>query len=342
MSCDRLVALILMFVVAAIIIAYQILFAKQKSNNHNGDIQSNVDEAEILAQNQVNESLQMDQAGLVTWYNNRVRRHRLTFIVAIIFLSIYFLPFTMVFVYVLIGGLFNGNHNSYVSLGVLLFFVPILIYYFKRKNKEVTDIVKGNLYVELNEKQFPKIWAACYQLMQKMHLSQQLKVYYVKKEAVEASVITKGNIIYLLLSRGMISHSHKKFKDVESIIGHELGHVRQKDARIMLMSKKVISVLVELMFVGLLIGMLFSFLGWGDPTLGKQMLAPTLIYWLFITHRRHAEYLADMASIIFVEKSTIGELIELQMSGNGTFSYPSRSARTSYINRIKLKFTVIN
>jgi Zn-dependent protease with chaperone function len=196
--------------------------------------------------------------------------------------------------------------------------------------------------VELNESQFKKIWAASHEIMLKMKLSHKLRIYYVKKNQAEASVVLEGNTIYLLLSRGMITYSQHNFKDVESIIGHEFGHVCQGDSKILLIGKNTIQIPLIMSVAS------WIFLKFGDYTALTGMFRLQqdlggswfiLFYcWLFVVQRREAEYLADVASIIFVENSTIKDIIEKSVPQSGNLNYPSKSRRLAFIQKSLEKY----
>lgn len=223
-------------------------------------------------------------------------------------------------------------------------YLATLIYYYRAKKKKVVSLLNSEIYIELNEKQFPDLWRACYKILGSMGLNLPLRIFYAKRDQIEASVILEDNTINLLLSRGIISYSGKNFKHVESIIGHELGHVYQGDTYYMIISRNVSRVPAMLTVLSLVITILTVSDSNDKPTISLMGL---LNYWhIFnlyvglIKHRKKAEYLADMASLTFVKDSAIKELVSSYMPKRSTLSYPSANQRTAFLDKWIRKFAL--
>lgn len=225
-----------------------------------------------------------------------------------------------------------------IGLGVIIYFVSIA-YYLINKNKSISDALSSSKYVLLRENQFPAIRECCHQLMEKMDLGgYTLFIYYVKTDAFEASVLADEQEINLLLSRSLITYYQSNPKDVESILGHEFGHVYQGDTKMLLVNRTSIQIpgIIGTISAAILaLGIIISLIqGNGLPQVSGNILI-VFYYWTLVGQRREAELLADLASLAFVENSTIEGLIDKYMPKYGTFNYPSNLQRLNFLKLVK-------
>jgi hypothetical protein len=237
----------------------------------------------------------------------------------------------------------SGNAGS-GEIGILILgLIPIsamAYYYLSNTYKSVQGIFLENNYVNLRTEQFPHLWGICTELRKKMALENYgLNIFYLKSNTLEAHVTVEKNEIFLILSRGLISYSHNNLKETESIIAHEFGHVAQGDNKIGLIAKKTIQIPAIIGTVSFVIMALFMvvtlFEGGNFTTSGGSAIVIVSNYWMLVRSRKSSEFLADMASYIFVQHSKIENLIADFMPEKGSFTYPSRNERLKSIETIK-------
>lgn len=215
--------------------------------------------------------------------------------------------------------------------------------YLNLASKKVENVISSARYVQLREDQFKKIWSSCYTFMSKMNLQYALKIYYVKIDSFEASVVLEDEVVYLFLSRNLISYSHNHYEDVEAIIGHEFGHVVQGDTRMMIVTRKAVEIPA---IIGTISAIITAVMMIGALLAGKELVEVSLSamlvvnYWQLVFLRRSAEHLSDMASLAFTEKTTIRSIIEKYIPEKRTLQYPSKSQRLMFINKLLNKYTV--
>ena len=231
-------------------------------------------------------------------------------------------------------------------LGLLsvIFNLVILVYVLFFYLSKIKQLLPKSSYIEINTGIYNEIWRVCNEIVEKLDLGNlKLKIYYLKTNSIEAHITLEKGIIHLFLSRGLISHSHNHFKEFESILGHEFGHIVQGDSKLFLITKKAFGLPILLNDIRLCLSvvatifLLFFAPREMDSTLTTVVIS--LIYRRFYTGfnrlRKESEFLADICSLIIIEKSQITKIIEDYLPDINSPNYPSKKERLKSIELFK-------
>lgn len=227
-------------------------------------------------------------------------------------------------------------------------FISLVMYgimgsmYYNISSNKIEEEINHTAYLKLNRQQFPNIWAMCDSIMTSMNIDPHtLEIYYVKNSAFEAHVRLEDNTIYLFLSRGAVSHANVNSIELKSVLGHEFGHVLQRDTKMLLANKRLITIpgiisIAMLLFCYL--SVFFNLRAFSAPEY-FQSLWMTILFLNMLNKRQDAEYLADTASKVFVENSVMEDVIEKYVPQKGTLSYPSKKERLEQLKQNIERFT---
>jgi len=223
-----------------------------------------------------------------------------------------------------------------------LVLVYIVYYYLQRMKR----LIPKATYVEINLEDYKEIGDICNAIIDKLGLKGlKLKMYYVKTNRIEAHITLEGGKAHLFLSRGLISYSHHALKEVESILGHEFGHIVQGDSKLFLITKRAFRfpiVINNIQLVLTLVLVVLTFMAdHRQAGAGLTQLTIVLFYrWLYSgvnKFRKEAEFLADLCSVIFIENSQIATIIKNYLPDIQSPNYPSkkeRLGRIAFVSRI--------
>ena len=216
----------------------------------------------------------------------------------------------------------------------LLFSFSVWAFYYKSKKKKVVYSLQNGHFKEINSNQLPFIWSICKNLIEAMRLdSYSLRIIYIKSDFFEAYTVLEDEYIYLFLSRGFITHAEQNMKNIESILGHEFGHVLLGDNKSFLSKKKFMFIPVIFIIMQYLLVMLFYTQMPSMESISVDLFIILTLHSI-LKERKNSEYLADIASIIFVENSNIKNIINSMVPDVVTFDYPSSSMRIQFIDSV--------
>lgn len=284
-----------------------------------------------------------DHHTLSAWYRKTAQRHQGSLSAINGYIIFYFIVQGIVFISTVpYAGTIDGGTGTIIFLSVILYIWMLTKYVFDR-SENLLDTISWCKYVRLKEDQFPDIWNISYSLMGKMGLRHYtLVMYYAKKDAINASVMLEGNTVYLVLTRGLTTIHRDRPKDVESILAHEFGHVYQGDTRMLYVNRRSIQIPAIIGTVLVIVNIIIALCLWlkGQPLEIPKVTPSSILilhYWHLVYLRKEAEYLSDMASMIFVQESSLPEIIEKYFPDHATFNYPSSSQRIRFIELITKK-----
>lgn len=218
-----------------------------------------------------------------------------------------------------------------LSVSLLTFFYPFFI----QRNR-----LKTISHVKLNREQFKHIWNIIDNLVEKMELDKyEISLYLLKNNSYEAHVSKTNNTVNLYISRNLVSYYSQDQDEFKAIIAHELGHVFQRDTRLLILSGKIL----VLPTILVLIAALYIYLTLGSNSLRFVGFFGLIIFTFskIVIRRQKAENLADTASIIFLEKTSIISALQKFVSNNDSFWYPSKAERINFIETTLKKFKKI-
>jgi Zn-dependent protease with chaperone function len=221
-----------------------------------------------------------------------------------------------------------------VQLLANLFALGMFIHELSRKKYERLEDIPNQ---KLERTQLVSLWNIVDEIMQKADLADyDVEIYYLKINTPEAHVNRADKLVTLYLSRGLIASVSDKKGYLESVIGHEIGHVRQKDTRLTIINSTSFIAPVMVIILFAVIGV-FLF-GINDARAGGTAVMMISSFVFFIQKRTDAEYLADIGSIVFTRNFTIAKVIEELVAQKTKTGYPSKAARIVNINNVLKKF----
>ncbi|WP_343663109.1 M48 family metalloprotease [Chryseobacterium mucoviscidosis] len=232
--------------------------------------------------------------------------------------------------------------NLFFSLLMSVIILLYILYYYTRTIK---NLLPKSTYTEINNETHKGIWEMCHKTMDQINLRKlRLKIYYMKTNTVDAHITLENNTVHLFLSRGIISHSYHSSKDVESILGHEFGHICQGDSKLFLITKRAFGLPIFLnnlqLILNLALTVLVIFFAPGGLGACIAQLILLLIYRRLYTGfsrlRKESEFLADSCSLIFIENSQIAKIVENYLPDIDSPNYPSRKERLKNIESFSI------
>ncbi len=194
-----------------------------------------------------------------------------------------------------------------------------------------------------SEDDFPEVWALAVDLRKRMSLEKySLKMYYIRSSDVGCFVNVDRHQIHLFVSRGFVANMDIAPKDCESILAHEFGHVYQGDNKLFLVNKAVITIPAVIIiitgFISVLLSAIIFASGNGVPNFTGGINFIYVFTLISLTQKKtEAEYLADLASIVFVENSTIANVIS-KFSSPLPKKYSMKNLRLINLERTLSKF----
>lgn len=275
---------------------------------------------------------------LKTFYFKRANKHRSKLTWRVFLLIV--LPVANILLTFLFPPRTYDEFTPYSLIASLLYSLLILLYVTYHYVRKTKNLLPKSTFVEINKDLYREIWDVCYGLMSKLNLKEiDLKIYYVKTNAIDAHITLEGSTAHLFLSRSLISHSHNSLKEFESILGHEFGHIYQGDSKLFLITKNVFE--IPLAINSILLGLNCILIIFAIPN-GVDACIPILsrIIILLLYHRLfkgmgrlrvEAELLADLCSLIIVQDSQITKIVKKYLPEHISDNYPSKTARLECI-----------
>lgn len=199
--------------------------------------------------------------------------------------------------------------------------------------------------IKLNKSQFLELWEMAKQLLDRMNLNNyQLKIYYIKSSSIGCFVNEDRQQIFLFISRGFVANMDIAPKDCESILAHEFGHVYQGDGNLFFVNKNLLTVPGVLVIISSIIVAIVALIsvvsGAGLPKLLGGINFVYVFTLITLNNKKtEAENLADLASLAYVENSTIKSVInnfsELTIKN---IKYSNKTARLLYLEKAIAQF----
>ncbi|NLR77112.1 M48 family metalloprotease [Chitinophaga eiseniae] len=203
-----------------------------------------------------------------------------------------------------------------VASGVSL----LLLFYNSKKSR----LDKGN-YVYLERSDFKPIWQFIDEALLKMELDHyNVQLCYFKTNALEAHVSVKDETITLYLSRGLINLFSTNVLYFKSILFHELGHVLQKDKKLLQISNRIFWFPAILFVIAFLIS---AFNGNFFKSYVGMFGIIFLSFSRLFLKRRNAEMLADTAALAYLENTSIKDVIQKIFTPKISIWYPTQQER---------------
>ncbi|MBA4850932.1 M48 family metalloprotease [Emticicia sp. BO119] len=200
-------------------------------------------------------------------------------------------------------------------------FIQIYPFIFFRLNHYLKEVN----YKRLDRNSFQSLWSLIDDLSQSMSLNMNVQLFYLQENNFEAHILKEKDNINLFLSRKMISFYSQDLQKFKVILAHEFGHVIQGDTKFLLSGVQSLRKSFIISYIGFIIAYIIG-LEYG----ASAVLAITsFIYYSIFRKRRHeAEYLADIASVCYLQNKTIAEVLELSIIKDTPF-YPTKMKRLS-------------
>ncbi|SHL34843.1 M48 family metalloprotease [Flavobacterium chilense] len=228
----------------------------------------------------------------------------------------------------------EGTSLPYMVVISILTIIQINIFLFTGIKNRLNDIN----YTKLTRDSFNGIWLTIDELASSMNIqSKSINIYYLHTNSFEAHVLKKDNKILLYLTRNIVSFYSQDKEKFKSIIAHELGHILQNDSRFMLVGLNLMIIPTLLVFIG---GFLLLVSGTSLELFSSFGGIIFLTFFKFVTKRKESEFLADTASLCYLESTHILEVIEASEVTTAKFFYPTKNERVVYLNNVIKRFTL--
>lgn len=202
----------------------------------------------------------------------------------------------------------------------------------------IKDRLKNVSFTKLDRNLFKGVWVTVDELVSAMNLQKEdISIYYLHSNSFEAHVLKKANNVSIYLTRNIISFYSQDKEKFKAILAHELGHVLQNDTRFLLVGVNTLIIPailvaiggVSLMITGTSLGLFSAFGGIVILTFAK-----------FFSKRRESEYLADTASLCFLQNENILNVIHTASNETNGLFYPTKTDRINYLNNVIKKFSI--
>jgi hypothetical protein len=241
----------------------------------------------------------------------------------------------------------NNDESSIVFnweiLGSILFYVFLFLRYQWLLRRPVYGHLEKESFEEIKEGRFQHIRDICKQLTSDLGLTDhKLRIYYLKTNQFETHINFSDGCIHLFISRAAISLAGNGDILLKSIMAHEFGHVYQKDDKLFILNKMLLSWPGKLALISTGINCFISLLAMlnGVFVSGAVSIPAFFIiraYTAVNKKRKEAENLADISSLAYVPGSKITYLIEKLATEESTSSYPSKAERLAFIEKTLAK-----
>ncbi|MDL2141963.1 M48 family metalloprotease [Flavobacterium tructae] len=280
---------------------------------------------------------------LKNFYFRKARKHKLR-VKFRIMLVLFILPASGIIFFLFFNSSEYDVAANQRSLLGILFDLVILVYVLFIYLTRVKQLLPKSSYIELNQENYKEIWNICYEIIEKLDLSKlKLKIYYIKTNDIEAHITLEKGVVHLFLSRALISHSHHYPKELESILGHEFGHIVQGDSKLFLITKKAFRLPIFLndmrLCFGIFLALFLFFFSSRQVETAVSIIVISLIYRRIYTGfnrlRKESEFLADLCSLIIIEKSEIIKIVNDYIPESNSPNYPSKKERLKSIELFK-------
>ncbi|MBA4850931.1 M48 family metalloprotease [Emticicia sp. BO119] len=214
--------------------------------------------------------------------------------------------------------------------GLVITFIQIYPFLFFR----FENYLKNTSYKKIDRNSFQSIWTSIDYIAKSMNIDMPVNLYYLQENNFEAHVINNEEHIDLFLSRQMISFHSQDIDKFQAIIAHEFGHVIQGDTKFLLSSVYSLRKSFVISIIGLIVTFLIGIDFWSFVALS---VASFFFYTNFVERRHKSEYLADIASLCYLQNDKILDVLNLSVTKDSPY-YPTKIQRINNLNKILHRF----